>query len=87
MLVLATTHLPTEQLDKLAPWPLTEAAAYHGDYLAGYQALRYDTEPEAGLTEAKARMAPVIEGTAGRTSAVTAAVSPWTPRTPTCRTS
>ncbi|MEU5904547.1 hypothetical protein ABZ780_09235 [Micromonospora sp. NPDC047467] len=62
VLVPATTHLPTKQLDELAPWPLAEAVAYHGDYLAGYHALRYDTEPEAGLTEAKARMAPVIEG-------------------------
>ncbi|MEU0080883.1 hypothetical protein [Micromonospora tulbaghiae] len=61
VLVPATTQLPTGQLDKLAPWPLAEVTAYHGDYLAGYQALRYDTEPEAGLTEAKARMAPVIE--------------------------
>ena len=51
VLVPATTHLPTEQLDKLAPWPLAEVTAFHGDYLAGYQALRYDTEPEAGLTE------------------------------------
>ncbi|MFJ6153402.1 hypothetical protein ACWD6L_04610 [Micromonospora profundi] len=62
VLVPATTHLPAKQLDELAPWPLTEAVAYHSDYLAGYHALRYDTEPEAGLVEAKSRMAPVIEG-------------------------
>ncbi|MGC4897439.1 hypothetical protein [Micromonospora sp. DT31] len=62
VLVPATTHLPAPQLDTLAPWPLGEAVAYHGDYLAGYHALRYDTEPESGLTEAKSRMAPVIEG-------------------------
>ncbi|WP_341716204.1 hypothetical protein QQG74_19550 [Micromonospora sp. FIMYZ51] len=61
VLVPATTHLPTKQLDELAPWPLGEAVAFDRDYLAGYHALRYDTEPEAGLTEAKARMAPVIE--------------------------
>ncbi|MEU3456326.1 hypothetical protein ABZ671_22425 [Micromonospora sp. NPDC006766] len=61
VLVPATTTLPQKQLDRLAPWPLTEAVAYHGDYLAGYHALRYDTEPEAGLVEAKARMAPIIE--------------------------
>ncbi|MGC5032555.1 hypothetical protein [Micromonospora sp. DT229] len=62
VLVPATTHLPTDKLDELAPWPLNEAVPYEQDYLAGYHALRYDTEPEAGLVEAKARMAPVIEG-------------------------
>ncbi|GGM29799.1 hypothetical protein GCM10011608_13080 [Micromonospora sonchi] len=61
VLVPATTHLPEKQLDQLTPWPLAEAVAYHRDYLAGYHALRYDTEPETGLTTAKARMAPVIE--------------------------
>ncbi|MEV6813756.1 hypothetical protein [Micromonospora sp. NPDC051296] len=61
VLVPATTHLPEKQLDQLTPWPLAEAVAYHGDYLAGYHALRYDTEPETGLATAKARMAPVIE--------------------------
>ncbi|WKU07794.1 hypothetical protein [Micromonospora sp. HUAS LYJ1] len=61
VLVPATTHLPRGQLDQLDPWPLAEAVAYHGDYLAGYHALRYDIEPEPGLVEAKARMAPVIE--------------------------
>ncbi|MFI7081149.1 hypothetical protein ACIBO1_27990 [Micromonospora sp. NPDC049903] len=62
VLVPATRYLPEQQLDRLAPWPLTEAVAYHGDYLAGYHALRYDTEPEAGLATAKTRMAPVIQG-------------------------
>ncbi|MDM4719392.1 hypothetical protein QTQ03_07190 [Micromonospora sp. WMMA1363] len=61
VLVPATTYLPDRQLDQLAPWPLAEAVAYHGDYLAGYHAVRYDTEPEAGLVAAKARMVPVIE--------------------------
>ncbi|TCB98438.1 hypothetical protein E0H26_08645 [Micromonospora zingiberis] len=61
VLVPATTHLPADQLDQLAPWPLTEAVAYDGDYLAGYHALRYDTEPEAGLATAKTRMAQAIE--------------------------
>jgi predicted RNA-binding Zn-ribbon protein involved in translation (DUF1610 family) len=61
LLVPATSHLPGEQLDKLTPWPLADAVAFSGDYLAGYHALRYDAEPEAGLAEAKRRMAPVIE--------------------------
>ncbi len=61
VLVPATHHVSPDQLDKLAPWPLLEAAPYQPDYLAGFHTLRYDTEPEAGLDEAKQRMAPVIE--------------------------
>lgn len=61
VLVPGTTHLPGAQLDKLAPWPLEQAVAFTGDFLAGYHALRYDTEPEDGLAEAKNRMAPIIE--------------------------
>ncbi|MEV2239215.1 hypothetical protein [Micromonospora sp. NPDC049891] len=61
VLVPATTFLPAVQLDRLTPWPLAEAVAYHGDFLAGYHALRYDTEPEAGLATAKDRMSSVIE--------------------------
>jgi DNA-directed RNA polymerase subunit RPC12/RpoP len=60
VLVPATGQLPGEQLDRLAPWPLEQAVPYQPDYLAGYHAVRYDTEPEAGLTEARARMAPTI---------------------------
>jgi DNA-directed RNA polymerase subunit RPC12/RpoP len=61
VLVPATHHVSDDQLDKLAPWPLRDAAPYQPDYLAGYHTLRYDTEPETGLGTAKARMAPVIE--------------------------
>jgi hypothetical protein len=62
LLVAATHQVHEEQLDKLAPWPLPDAAPYQPDYLAGYHTLRYDTEPEAGLDTAKQRMAPAIEG-------------------------
>ncbi len=61
VLVPATGHLPEKQLDKLTPWPLERSVAYQPDYLAGYQALRYDVEPESGLMTAKQRMAPVIK--------------------------
>jgi DNA-directed RNA polymerase subunit RPC12/RpoP len=60
ILVPATGHLSDKQLDKLTPWPLERAAAYQPDYLAGYDTLRYDVEPESGLQTAKERMAPVI---------------------------
>ncbi|MGC9670290.1 hypothetical protein ACNTMW_27570 [Planosporangium sp. 12N6] len=62
VLVPATGHVTGKQLDGLAPWPLKDAEPYQPDFLAGYRTLRYDTEPEAGLEAAKARMAPVIEG-------------------------
>jgi DNA-directed RNA polymerase subunit RPC12/RpoP len=61
ILVAATQQLGEEQLDKLAPWPLLDAAPFQPDYLAGYHTLRYDTEPEEGLSTAKQRMAPAIE--------------------------
>lgn len=61
VLVPGTGRLDQKQLDKLEPWPLGEAAPYQPDFLSGYTTLRYDTEPEPGLDEAKRRMAPVIE--------------------------
>jgi len=61
ILVTATRRVNTEHLAKLEPWPLVQAVPYQPDYLAGYQALRYDTEPEAGLATAKDRMARVIK--------------------------
>lgn len=60
VLVPATGRVANERLDKLGPWPLLEAVPYRPDYLAGYQTLRYDTEPETGLEVAKQRMAEVI---------------------------
>ncbi|MDG4833815.1 hypothetical protein O7627_31550 [Solwaraspora sp. WMMD1047] len=62
VLVPGTGRVAGDDLDALAPWPLERAQAYRPDYLAGYDTLRYDVEPAAGLAAAKARMAPVIEG-------------------------
>jgi len=61
VLVPGSTHATAQRVDELAPWPLEQAVPYQGDYLAGYQALRYDVEPEAGLDLAKQQMATVIE--------------------------
>ncbi|WP_377268559.1 hypothetical protein [Peterkaempfera sp. SMS 1(5)a] len=61
VLVPGTGHVTTEQLDQLTPWPLEQARPYQEEYLAGFQTVRYDIEPEAGLETAKQRMAPVIE--------------------------
>jgi DNA-directed RNA polymerase subunit RPC12/RpoP len=61
VLVTATGKVNTDHLEKLEPWPLAQAVPYQPEYLAGYQALRYDTEPEAGLETAKEQMAKVIK--------------------------
>jgi DNA-directed RNA polymerase subunit RPC12/RpoP len=61
LLVAGTRHVSSEQLDELTPWPLEEARPYQAEYLAGFQTVRYDVEPEEGLATAKQRMAPVIE--------------------------
>ncbi len=61
VLVPASQRLPQSRLDDLAPWSLDNAVAYQPGYLSGYQALRYDVEPDQGLDEAKTRMRPAIE--------------------------
>jgi hypothetical protein len=61
VLVPATTKVETNLIGKLEPWELQTAAPFQQNYLAGFQAVRYDIEPEHGLESAKAQMAPVIE--------------------------
>jgi DNA-directed RNA polymerase subunit RPC12/RpoP len=61
VLVPGTGQVDNQRLDGLAPWPLERATAFQPAFLAGFQTLRYDVEPEAGLQEAKRRMAKVIE--------------------------
>ncbi|WP_219470541.1 hypothetical protein [Nonomuraea rhizosphaerae] len=62
VLVGATRQVDRERLDKLEPWPLKSAVAFHPHYVTGHHSLRYDTEPQSGLEEAKGRMAKVIDG-------------------------
>ncbi|KAB8197624.1 hypothetical protein FH608_003530 [Nonomuraea phyllanthi] len=62
VLVAATTHVDGDDLGKLEPWPLKEAVPFQPGYVAGHHSLRYDTEPEAGLQQAKGVMRGVIEG-------------------------
>ncbi|WP_232792229.1 hypothetical protein [Actinacidiphila yeochonensis] len=61
VLVAGTVHVDTKRLDKLTPWPLDEARPFQPEYLAGFQTVRYDVEPEDGLETAKQRMAVAIE--------------------------
>jgi DNA-directed RNA polymerase subunit RPC12/RpoP len=62
ILVVGTDRVSPEHLEKLEPWPLPEARPYQPDFLAGYNTLRYDVGPEAGLEVAKGRMDKVIAG-------------------------
>jgi hypothetical protein len=62
VLVPATGRLSESQLERLTPWPLQQAVAFQPEYLAGYDALRYDVEPDDGLRTAKAGMEPEIRG-------------------------
>jgi hypothetical protein len=66
LLVTGTTHVEEEQLDKLEPWPLAEAKPYQDEYLAGFQTVRYDIEPESGFETAKKRMNAAIRSQAKR---------------------
>jgi hypothetical protein len=61
VLVPGTSKVETDLIAKLEPWELQTATPFKQDYLAGFQTVRYDIEPEQGLQSAKAQMAPVIE--------------------------
>ena len=62
VLVGATQQVPGERLDALRPWPLEQAVPFDPRYVAGHHSLRYDTEPQAGMEQAKQAMAEVIHG-------------------------
>lgn len=61
VLVTGTTRVAPKHLDALEPWPLLDSSAYRPEYLAGHETLRYDVEPEQGLSQAKATMQSVIK--------------------------
>jgi DNA-directed RNA polymerase subunit RPC12/RpoP len=61
VLVVGTSKVAPKHLAALEPWPLLSAEAFRPEYLAGHETLRYDVEPEQGLTEAKQTMASAIQ--------------------------
>jgi DNA-directed RNA polymerase subunit RPC12/RpoP len=61
VLVPGTTTVETSLIGKLEPWELQTATPFQRNYLAGFQTVRYDIEPEQALESAKAQMASVIE--------------------------
>lgn len=60
VLVPASGHLAPDLLDKMGPWTLPQAVAFEPQYLAGYTALRYDVDPDAGLKSAQGQMENVV---------------------------
>uniref|UniRef100_UPI0035CC48E3 hypothetical protein n=1 Tax=uncultured Jatrophihabitans sp. TaxID=1610747 RepID=UPI0035CC48E3 len=61
VVVLGNHHLPPKRLAQAGPWDLTRAVAYRPEFLAGFAALRYDTDPDAGLQDARAQMESVVQ--------------------------
>jgi uncharacterized protein YbaR (Trm112 family) len=61
--VLATgVSVPdAELLEKLGPWSTAAATGYRSEYLAGFDAPRYDIDADAGFASAKQDMAAVIQ--------------------------
>ncbi|HET6876021.1 MAG TPA: hypothetical protein VFH38_00675 [Jatrophihabitans sp.] len=61
VVVRASTRLPADRLEKAGPWDLRTAVPFRPEYLAGFAALRYDVDPDAGLQDARGRMEEVVE--------------------------
>ncbi|GAB6903462.1 TFIIB-type zinc ribbon-containing protein [Kineosporia succinea] len=53
ILVPAVTRLPSKRVEALEPWDIPAAVPYQPEFLAGYQTLRYEVEPPAGLEQFK----------------------------------
>lgn len=61
VLVPGLRNLPTEDLDRLSPWDLPALQPHRSEFLAGFDAARYEVDLGEGFTEAQKRMTPVIE--------------------------
>ena len=59
--IIASAALPKRLGDGLEPWDMSALAVYTPDYLAGFQAEGYTIALADGHSEARARMASVIE--------------------------
>ena len=62
MLVMASRSLPERLGNELTPWDLGALEPFVPDYLAGFQAEGYTVALADGHTEARDRMARIIEG-------------------------
>jgi len=61
VLILASTSLPGQFVEKLTPWDLPNAVPYANEYLSGFRAESYQINLPEGFEAAKKMMAPVIE--------------------------
>ncbi|HKC28537.1 MAG TPA: hypothetical protein VKB75_11050 [Jatrophihabitans sp.] len=62
VLIPASTTVPADRLAKAGPWQLGDAVGFEPDYLAGYSAVRYDVDPDAGFASARQEMEDVVRG-------------------------
>jgi len=60
VLVPGLRSLPADDLDRLSPWDLPALEAHRSEFLAGFDAARYEVDLEEGFGEAQNRMNPVI---------------------------
>ncbi len=60
VLVLASTSLPKDYTDALAPWDLSELEPYRPEYLAGFRAEGYSVELDTGYELARDHMDRMI---------------------------
>lgn len=65
-LVMASTSLPRDHADRLAPWDLTQLEPYRPDFLAGLRAESYTVDLPQGHTIARDHMERVIAEDARR---------------------
>ncbi|MEM8869178.1 MAG: primosomal protein N' (replication factor Y) - superfamily II helicase [Pseudomonadota bacterium] len=56
VLILASTSLPKDYTDALAPWDLSGLEPYQPEYLAGFRAEAYQVPLDEGFTQAQALM-------------------------------
>ncbi len=61
VLVHAAGNMNEKYVNRLEPWDLENLVPYDSSYLPGFQVESYSVDIETGLSEAKKRMAPVIE--------------------------
>ena len=61
VLIAGSTRVEPKRLEKAGPWQLGAAVPFDPDYLAGYSALRYDVDPDAGYAAARSRMQAVVQ--------------------------
>ena len=60
VLTLGSRRIEATKLEKMGPWRLEQAAPYAPGFLAGYDALRYDIDPQDAAKAARSKMETVI---------------------------